>query len=398
MTNPVVLTGPASPAWLSERLGPQDSRRALELPGLGGTVVTNLVKAFLDAGRHVELVTLAPELKSEEVILEGPRLRILVAPFRRRPRHHGADAFRQERRHVRKLLSKTSGRVVHAFWTYEFALGATRLHGRATVVTAQDAPFTVLRYASPRAYRALRAAMAVALRLQNPLLTVPSPYLAGAWRRQMFYRGHIWVVPNVVPLVATGNTANAPKRADSTIFEAADAGTLKNVKTLVRAMPEIVAFCPSARLQLAGRGLTRESTLARFAQRLGIDDCVEFIGRVGPDVLDSIYREATIFVHASREESFGMSVAEAMSYELPVVGGGHSGAVPWLLDDGRAGLLVNVRKPTEIANGVIKLLADPSLRRQLAVAGGARARTHFSPRVVTDAYLEVYAQAEVMAT
>jgi len=393
VTRPVVLTGPANAAAFVEWLDPQDGRSALELPGLRGTSLTNLAKAFLAIGEHVELVTLAPELKGERVVLEGRRLRILIGPYRTRARNRCADVFREERRHVRELLASTSGAVINAHWTYEFALGATRLPSRVPVVTARDAPFTILRYSRTRAYRALCAAMAVAVRLRGPTMTAVSPYIVEAWRKQMLYRTEMSVVPNVVPLVAISRPSDATEHLAPTILEVADAGKLKNVAALIRAMPEILSAYSRTKLNLAGHGLTGDSTLANLARRLGVDHAVRFLGFLPPSELDAIYRQADLFVHASLEESFSMSIAESMSYGLPIVAGERSGAVPWLLDEGRAGLLVDVRRPAAIAKGVVRLLTDPGLRRELGAAGQARVRSHFSPDAVAARYLDVYARA-----
>jgi glycosyltransferase involved in cell wall biosynthesis len=395
VTDVVVLTGPGtSPASLAGWLNKQDARRALTLPALGGTALTNLAKAFLAEGRHVELVTLAPELEDEVVRLEGPRLRILVAPFRPRARDRCLDGFRRERQSVRQLLAETSGRVVNAHWTYEFALGATRLPNRATVVTAHDAPFTILRYQRERWYRALRAAMAVAVRLQTPTLTAVSPYLASAWRRQMLYRSQIAVIPNVVPHVRNRSPGTQDAMRAPTILAVAEAGKLKNVRTLIRAMPEILECASKAELLLVGPGLIADSLLGKLARQLGVDESVHFMGFVEAAGLDTIYRRADLFVHPSLEESCPMSVAEAMSYGLPVVGGVRSGGVPWLLDEGRAGLLVDVKRPEAIARAVITLLEDSDLRLDLAAAGRMRVRSHLSPNEVANAYLEVYARAD----
>jgi glycosyltransferase involved in cell wall biosynthesis len=396
MTDHVVLAGPASPPALSGWLNAEDARRARELPALGGTALANIAGAFLSTGRYVELVTLAPELKGETVVLEGPRLRLLIAPFRPRARHRCPDAFRQERRHVRALLMRTSGRVVNAHWTYEFALGAAGLPHRATVVTAHDAPLTVLRSQRPRTYRAVRLAMAAAVRLRSPAMTAVSPYLAAAWRKQMFYRGHMSVVPNVIPLVVTTRAVQEDLRTPR-ILDVAAAGKLKNVAALIRAMPQILISFPGAKLRLVGHGLTEESTLAGLAQRLNVAEHIEFFGRVAASELDSVYRDADLFVHASLEESCPMSIGEAMSHGLPVVAGRQSGGVPWLLDEGRSGLLVDVRSPAAIANGVIQLLASGDVRRSLAAAGLERVRSRLSPEAVTDGYLEVYARAEAAA-
>jgi YD repeat-containing protein len=56
-----------------------------------------------------------------------------------------------------------------------------------------------------------------------------------------------------------------------------------------------------------------------------------------------------ILVHPSREESFGMTIAEAQLAGVVVIGGAHSGAVPWTLDYNRAGRLVDVRSTKDLS-------------------------------------------------
>ena len=181
------------------------------------------------------------------------------------------------------------------------------------------------------------------------------------------------------------------------ILDVADAGKRKNVLRLVRAMPEILDVYPHARLRLVGRGLTSESSLAVAAKRLGVGGSVEFLGRVEVADLDAIYREADIFAQPSLEDSFSMSVAEAMSHKLPIVAGSRSGAIPWLLDQGRAGLLMDVRDASAIARGVTTLISTPQLRRELASVAQDRARACFSPEAVSAAYLDAYDRAGAAA-
>jgi glycosyltransferase involved in cell wall biosynthesis len=196
-----------------------------------------------------------------------------------------------------------------------------------------------------------------------------------------------------VPVAAT-TRVHANELSTPTILEVADAGRLKNVKSLLEAMPAVIADYPGAKLRLAGHGLTSQSPLARLAGRLGVADNVDFLGRVGPAELGLLYRQADLFVHASIEEACPMSVAEAMSYQLPVIGGRRAGGIPWLLDQGQAGLLVDVKRPDAIASGVLGLLEDDHLRRQMGSVAQERVRAHFSPQTVSDGYLEAYARAE----
>ena len=390
MTPHVAIVGPSSAKALTRWLNDSDRGQALALSGMGGApLVNNLVQALLEAGHcSVELVTLEPDLP-QPITLEGPRLRILVGPYRSRPRDRARDFFRAERRQVEELLAGTSASVVNAYWTYEFALGALASPSRPTIVTAQDAPLTILRY-MPDLYRAIRTTMSVATRLRLSTLAANSPYLATAWRRQMLYRREIPVVPNIVLPVAA--TSNGVKGADAspTILDVTDIGRRKNVSRLVAAMGQILLSHPDARLRVVGHGLTGDSPAARLADQLGVRHAVEFVGPVDADRLVEEYSGATVFVHASLEESFGMTVAEAMSHGLPVVAGGRAGAVPWVLDEGRAGLLVDARHPEAIATAVRRLLDDRFLCAELGEAAKNRVHSAFSPVTVAATWLQLY--------
>jgi len=89
------------------------------------------------------------------------------------------------------------------------------------------------------------------------------------------------------------------------------------------------------------------------------------------------------------EESFGSAILEAMSQRLPVIAGADSGAVPWVLDDGRAGMLVDVTSSESLRSGMEKVMTDTALRERLMTEGYERARSQFTLAAVADQYLSV---------
>ena len=72
-----------------------------------------------------------------------------------------------------------------------------------------------------------------------------------------------------------------------------------------------------------------------------------------------------------------MTNIQAMACGVPVVST-HSGAIPEYVPDGEAGLLVPERDPQALADALLKLLHDPSLRHRLAQGGRRYAETHYS--------------------
>ena len=383
-----VLVGPASPKDIADLMTGGDRDRANGIAGYRGIPVTELARVLVDAGLEVEIATVAEEVETP-ITLEGDRLRLHIAPMR--ARHRARDGFRRERDWLERLIRTSEANVVHAHWAYEFAWAAID-SGRPAIVTAHDAPLTGLRW-YPDAYRAVRAAMAYVVRSRVQTLTAVSPYLASAWRRQMFYRREIPVVPNTVRSAA--GTSNRSKRNNPVpvILDVADSGRRKNSPALVRAMIDVLPRHPDARLRLVGPGLSEDSPLAELADALGLRDAIDFVGEVGFAGLADEYSRAAVFAHPSLEESFGLTIAEAMSHGLPVVAGAKAGGPSWLLDEGRAGLLVDTRRPEAIGAAVCRLLDDRYLRGELAGAAAERVRATFSPAAVTPIWLELYEHA-----
>jgi len=90
----------------------------------------------------------------------------------------------------------------------------------------------------------------------------------------------------------------------------------KGISHLLYAMEKLRR--PEARLVIGGTGhLT--SRLRRFAELLGTDDRVEFVGYIPEVELADYYASADLFVSASLAEPFGMTVVEALSTGTRVV-------------------------------------------------------------------------------
>jgi glycosyltransferase involved in cell wall biosynthesis len=105
--------------------------------------------------------------------------------------------------------------------------------------------------------------------------------------------------------------------------------------------------------------------------RHGFVDRVTLAGDLDRGALGVCYDRADLFVLATRQETYGMAVAEALARGLPVVAT-VTGALPELVGND-AGILVPVGDTVALAAALARVLDDPSLGARLA-EGARRVR------------------------
>ena len=159
---------------------------------------------------------------------------------------------------------------------------------------------------------------------------------------------------------------------------------------LVQAMPKILAAVPEARLVLVGDDFDVEyvASVRAASEELGLGSRVVWTGH-RDDVCD-ILPALDLVALPSSEESLPLSLLEAMAAGLPVVAT-TAGGIPECVADGETGTLVPPADVDALAEAIIPLLRDPSLRRRYGEAGRRRVREHFSPEVQTARIESVFA-------
>jgi D-inositol-3-phosphate glycosyltransferase len=128
----------------------------------------------------------------------------------------------------------------------------------------------------------------------------------------------------------------------------------------------------------------------RLAASLGVDGKV-VLTRARPDS-PAIHAAADIFGFPSIDEPFGLVVAEALATGKPVVAA-RSGGVPEIVEDGVSGFLVEPRDPAAMAEKLVLLARDPSLRERMGRAGRESAVRRFAPAAVARQFEAIYESA-----
>jgi len=159
---------------------------------------------------------------------------------------------------------------------------------------------------------------------------------------------------------------------------------------LIEAFKHVLIANPRARLKLAGDGPERRN-LEMLADRLGISQRVEFLGHVDSRYMPAFLNSLDIAVLPSREEGYGVSAIEAMSCGVPVIAS-HTGGLIEVLDEGRAGVLVEPESPEALAEAILDLASDSERRAILSMAGRNRATSSYNLTIATEKQLSVYRQ------
>lgn len=143
---------------------------------------------------------------------------------------------------------------------------------------------------------------------------------------------------------------------------------VKGWEMLVKSFRRVVDEDPRAKLLLVG-GLDRPDELATAAHlrneiaRLDLDGCVQLLGKVGDP--SNLLRVCDGFVMSSHSEGFSVAVIEALEAGLPCVAT-RVGVATDVIQDDVNGFLVNRFDEIGLADALIKVTCDDSLRAMLA--------------------------------
>ena len=352
--------------------------------GCGAHFMASLVRALIGRGHRVSAVTLSPQL-TDRIILKGPQLTYYVYPMRTNRRMR--DLYRVERQGLREAIRLAKPDLLHAHWTYEFASACLETN-LPVLITSHDNAFQVLRYTRDL-YRLGRLYLQIQVLRKARFLTAVSPYLANVHR--WLANTAIEVIPNMVELPRT--TRNMRERASGPVRIATVLNgwqNLKNPRVAIEAFNLLRRELPDAEMFMYGYDFEEGGTAATWAKSEGLDHNIHFCGFLAPQDLRRQLEGMSIQLHPSLEECCPLAVLEAMAMGLPIVAGMDAGGVPWVLDEGRAGFLTDVRNPEKVAQTLLACIKDTEDRQQRQRNAYNRVMTLFSPNSVAGQYEQVY--------
>lgn len=171
-----------------------------------------------------------------------------------------------------------------------------------------------------------------------------------------FDKDQVKVIPNMIHF-SNRVTFEPPKLGDVLRI-----GTLcrideeKGVNSIILAIKILQEAGINCELTIGGEGSEKEK-LQELVNSLRLHEIIRFVGWV--DDKDAFFKDIDIFCLASKRESFGIVLLEAMVHSKFIVATSTKGATE-ILEEGKYGLLTRIDNPNDLANAFMSIRKNPA--------------------------------------
>ncbi len=209
-------------------------------------------------------------------------------------------------------------------------------------------------------------------------------------------------VNSLAEVIATGLQAHSFSPADGNAFRVKHGIALerpmmlyvgrvaheKNIGFLLVVAKLLADVMPEALLVIAGEGPALPSLRASVKAH-NIENNVQFIGYLDRNTeLNSCYKAADVFVFASKSETQGLVILEAMAQGTPVVAIAELGTASILIEG--QGALISTENESEFVQKVHSVLINPQRRQQLSETARHYAQKKWSAEIQAERMLKYY--------
>ncbi|MGW9027407.1 glycosyltransferase family 4 protein [Streptomyces sp. NPDC055722] len=298
----------ASTRAVADRFGKVALYHTEDWSGAGGNEVRDAIAVTAERFQEQR-----PELVPVLDTPEGTLTRVPVPLLRRK--NYAPWVSTQEAALRRALpTGRIEAPIVHAHTGIYGGVLAMRLaRPDARIVVTEHASFLAKVWSQPAA----RALYGDVLKRADTFLCV-SRSLREEIAEQFPHHAHkLRVVPNVIDF---DRFTPGPQRSPEMLrwLYVGRLIELKGVNQLLEAFALVAKDEPKATLTMVGSG-KEEEALRERATELGVADRFEVLPPVAPDAVGELMHRYDLLVHASRMETFGMTVVEAVATGLPVL-------------------------------------------------------------------------------
>lgn len=361
----------------------------------GITAVNTLVREFLLQGHTIIVFTYAPMDKSL-TILEGERIKIYIL----NKDYHVKGLMNLERIYMlpklKKLIAKEINNidVLHAHWTYDFALAAKKFAKRIPVFcSVRDwCPYILSMQDSLKGKIVWAISWIIFKQVMkgNSIHFIANSQYTYDRITKDYPEKQVVIIPNPISkdFVLDSPRLTNKKVSFISISQAAE-DKRKNFDRLLRSFAMYHNHNPESELKLVGYGFSEDFPVVKRWKSQGLLEGVVLCGYVNHIKLMELIDESTCLIHPSLEETFGNIFLEGMARCIPVIGGRDSGAVPQVLGQGRYGILCDVTDVNSIFEAM-KLTEDKVRMSQLTIDASEYIKENFKSDAIVYRHIELF--------
>ncbi len=367
--------------------------------GIGGTIRSTFNLAAALAEQHdVEIISV---LRNRRAPIMGAPPKVRLTPLvDLRPSSPDTDA--DDPRHARpaRVFPRADGRHKQYSRLTDERIGRhlSSLDADVVVGTRPGLNVHIARQARPDIIRVGQEHLTLAshgLRMRHEIrhryrlldaLTTVTEADACTYRR-LGPRGlRVEAVPNSVP----EPRADCSDGAGKIVVAAGRLTAVKRYDVVVHAFAEVVAAYPDWQLRIFGSGDAtgnEKENLSALIRELGLTRNVHLMGNT--DRLEAEWARGSVAVSTSDQESFGMTIVEAMRCGLPVVSTDCPVGPGEIIEDRVDGRLVRPGDPQAVATALLELVGNDGLRRRMGEAARKNS-ARFDPARIAEQHISLY--------
>lgn len=233
----------------------------------------------------------------------------------------------------------------------------------------------------------------------NVFFTAPSYFLRNKLLNLGINDSQLFNVPNMINNLFFNQKKNhlCEQQKELIITNIGRLESVKGQEFLLKGFSLFSSKHPNAKLQIIGYGRLEEK-LNKLADELGINEKVEFLGRVKHSKIPTILKNSDIYVQPSirdeknfGEETFGVALLEAITVGLPVIftnTGGMKEVVGEALD--KTAFMVEQKSPKQIAQKLSHIINNPEIFDMAKNIYAQQISDKFSEQKIVEEYKAIY--------
>jgi len=351
----------------------------------------NLARGLVSIpGNEVHFVTVSSSIPKDQILISnGVILHFLSVP----PKARLLTLFQYNKVKIHRELKRIHPDIVHGHGTE---------HEYPYIAATFGCPFTItihcvlsdilkngnLEFGKQMRFRFLQCLEQMTLRRTHCVI-VTTEYMIRIYSQR--FPGKRWFVVNnsIDPLFFA---AKPVEKMKNYFLYVGRISPEKGILTLLKAF-KIVVKKAGGQANLCFLGAIEDKgyykRVKKFIAENGLEDRVIYEGLKSQEEVARMMASSISVVLPSRYDAFGLVLAEAMAAGTPVIAT-KVGGIPYVVRDGKTGLLVESGDVDGLAERMLLLLEDENLRRKIGQWGKNEAWQRFRPEVAARKTMDVY--------